>query len=70
MFWMSWILAALSIFGMWKVGSYKVWAWVYMCFLEILWGTYGVLTGQYGFILGAVGYITVYMINYNKWKNK
>jgi hypothetical protein len=67
---MSWILAAFSIFGMWKIGSYKMWAWVYMCCLEVLWASYGTLTGQYGFILGSVGYITIYMINYNKWKNK
>jgi hypothetical protein len=70
MLWLSWILASLSIFGMWKVGSYKVWAWIYMCCLEVLWATYGTLTGQYGFILGAVGYMIVYLINYNKWKNK
>jgi hypothetical protein len=55
---------------MWKVGSYKVWAWIYMCCLEVLWATYGTLTGQYGFILGAVGYMIVYLINYSKWKNK
>ena len=67
-FLLSWVLASLSIIGVYFVGSYKVWAWAYLFFLEILWAAYGYFTGQFGFILGAIGYMVIYMINYKKWK--
>ena len=67
---LSWVLAVLSLIGMWNVGKYRLWAWIYLCCLEILWTFYGIMTGQYGFILLTVGYITIYVINYKRWKKK
>lgn len=69
-FWLSWVLGILSVFGMWKLGSYKLWAWVYLGILEVLWAAYGFFTGQYGFILIAIGYVTIYMLNYKRWKQE
>lgn len=66
--WLSWILAILSLIGMWNVGKYRLWAWIYLGVLEILWTVYGILTEQYGFLLLTVGYITIYTINYKRWK--
>jgi hypothetical protein len=65
---LSWVLAVLSLIGMWNVGKYRLWAWIYLCVLEILWTFYGIMTKQYGFILLTVGYITIYVINYKRWK--
>ena len=54
---------------MWNVGKYRLWAWIYLGLLEILWAFYGIATKQYGFLLLTVGYVTIYIINYKRWKN-
>jgi len=66
--WLSWVLAILSLIGMWNIGKSRLWAWIYLGILEILWTFYGILTEQYGFLLLTMGYITIYTINYRRWK--
>lgn len=64
----SWVLAIVGGFGVFQIGSKKIYGWGILFLNECLWVIYAISTHQYGFIFAAVIYIAAYIRNYMKWK--
>ena len=66
----SWILAVIGVTGIYFVGRKTIWGWIVLCFNEVLWITYALITKQYGFIFSAIAYAAVYVKSYMHWKRE
>jgi len=66
----SWVLAIIGVTGIYFVGRKTIWGWVVLCFNEILWIAYALITKQYGFIFSAIAYAAVYIKSYLHWKRE
>ncbi len=64
----SWILAVIGVTGIYFVGRKTIWGWIVLCFNEVLWITYALITKQYGFIFSAIAYAAVYIKSFIHWK--
>lgn len=64
----SWVLAVIGVTGIYFVGRKTIWGWVVLCFNEVLWITYALITKQYGFIFSAIAYAAVYIKSFMHWK--
>ena len=42
----SWLLAVIGVAGIYFVGRKTIWGWIVLCFNEILWITYALITKQ------------------------
>ena len=68
MMWWSWVLAVIGVAGIYFVGRKTIWGWIVLCFNEILWITYALITKQYGFIFSAIAYAAVYIKSFIHWR--
>ena len=66
----SWILAVIGVTGIYFVGRKTIWGWIVLCFNEVLWITYALITKQYGFIFSAIAYAAVYIKSYIHWRRE
>jgi hypothetical protein len=66
----SWLLAIVGVTGIYFVGRKTIWGWIVLCFNEILWITYAVITKQYGFIFSAIAYAAVYIKSFIHWRRE
>jgi hypothetical protein len=66
----SWVLAVIGVTGIYFVGRKTIWGWIVLCFNEVLWITYALITKQYGFIFSAIAYAAVYVKSYIHWKRE
>jgi nicotinamide riboside transporter PnuC len=66
----SWVLAVIGVTGIYFVGRKTIWGWIVLCFNEVLWITYALITKQYGFIFSAIAYAAVYIKSYIHWKRE
>lgn len=66
----SWLLAVIGVTGIYFVGRKTIWGWIVLCFNEILWITYALITKQYGFIFSAIAYAAVYIKSYIHWRRE
>jgi hypothetical protein len=64
----SFLIAPLGVIGLYFVGSFKVWAWIYLLMVEILWIVFAIATKEYGFILSSIGYSAIHFTNWRKWR--
>jgi hypothetical protein len=64
----SWVLAVIGVTGIYFVGRKTIWGWIVLCFNEVLWITYALITKQYGFIFSAIAYAAVYIKSFIHWK--
>lgn len=64
----SWLLAVIGVTGIYFVGRKTIWGWIVLCFNEVLWITYALITKQYGFIFSAIAYAAVYIKSFIHWK--
>lgn len=63
----SYILAAVSVFGLWLAGRKSKTGWAVGFGSQFLWATYGVVTEQWGFALSAIPFAWVQGRNYLAW---
>lgn len=64
----SWLLAVIGVTGIYFVGRKTIWGWIVLCFNEVLWITYALITKQYGFIFSAIAYAAVYIKSFIHWR--
>lgn len=67
-FWLSWILTAGTVSGIYLAGNKNKNGWLIGITMQIPWAIFDILTGAYGLL--PLGFIlsTIYFRNYLKWK--
>lgn len=68
MWWWSWLLAAVGIFGLWLAGRKSAWGWAVGAGAQVLWVGYAVAMAQWGFLASACAYGAVYVRNFVMWR--
>jgi hypothetical protein len=64
----SWLVAAVSIAGLWIGGVNPRAGWVYGIAGQAVWVTYGLLTGQPGIVVLSVAFVGIYCRNLYRWR--
>ena len=65
----SWLLFAVSTFGLWLSGQNPVWGWRFAAVNQlIVWVPYGVLTGQWGTVAMSAVFTGLYLRNLRRWR--
>jgi len=68
--WWSFLLAALSMAGLWIAGKRPKLGWLWCMLMEIPWTIWAIALKQYGFALLCVFYFIVYWRNTANATNK
>lgn len=64
---LSWITAAVGIFGFWLGGKKVWWSWYVNLVNQILWYVFAVVTGYYAFAAASIFYTIVFARNAYLW---
>jgi drug/metabolite transporter (DMT)-like permease len=65
--WQSWALSIVGVIGIYLTGRKNWRGYAVGIFTECAWVWYSIVTKQWGFIFGSTIYISVYLLNINKW---
>ncbi len=68
--WLSIVLAAAGITGLWLSGSRRKVGWLIGFLVQPVWLVYAVVTEAWGFVATAVAYGWVYARNYLAWRRE
>ena len=63
----SWGLSIIGVTGIYLTGRKNWRGYAVGIVTEFAWVVYSLQTKQYGFIFGSTIYISVYLLNINKW---
>ena len=65
--WQSWALSIVGVTGIYLTGRKNWRGYAVGIVTECAWVWYSIVTKQWGFIFGSTIYISVYLLNINKW---
>lgn len=65
--WQSWVLSIVGVVGIYLTGKKNWRGYAVGIITEFAWVWYSIVTKQWGFIFGSTIYISVYLLNINKW---
>lgn len=65
----SWLLTAVSVFGLWLTGRNPRAGWVFAVLVQQLWLTWALITDQWGFAVQSVAFSAMYARNLWRWRS-
>lgn len=69
-FWLPWVLSAVTVASLYLAGNKNIWAWILSIGNQAVWLLWIVLSASWGLIPGNIALWYVSIRNYRKWKNE